>query len=172
LLQLIEIYRLFRWKYLFLHECFPDREEVRIVDREHLNRDAADGRSAVEFGRAPLEMPTPLVLTWMEQADQFASGRIWSGNIRALVPVAVKAGQGKVLDGSWTTVLARNDVIDVKRQRINGNRQTTLLAPALRSLPDLADQVRVHGWGSFGGLRRRATLALDWMTASRFPTCR
>jgi hypothetical protein len=58
LLQLIEIYRLFRWKYLFLHECFLDREEVRIVDREHLNRDAADGRSAVEFGREALVLAT------------------------------------------------------------------------------------------------------------------
>src|ERR1039457_3595761 len=85
-----------RWEYPFFHECFPDREEVRIVDCEHLNRDPADGCPSSEFSRPPLEMPTPLVLPRMEQADQFASGWIPSGNIGALVPVAVKAGQGKV----------------------------------------------------------------------------
>ena len=108
----------------------------------------------------------------MEQADQFASGWIPSGNIGALVPLAVKAGQGKVLGDRWTTVLPRNDVIDMKREGISGDRQTTVLATALRSLPDLADQVLVHERGSFGGSCRRVTLALDWMTASRFPTCR
>src|ERR1035438_2154310 len=46
----------------FLHERFQSREEVRIVDCEHLNRDPADGHPASEFSRPPLEMPTPLVL--------------------------------------------------------------------------------------------------------------
>ena len=130
-------YRLFRRKHPFFHECFADREEVRIIDSEHLNRDPADGRAAGEFGRPPLEMPTPLVLPWMEQPNKFASGRISSGDVWALVPVAVKAGQGKVVDDSWSTVLPRDDVIDVKRQGISGNRQPTVLATALRPLPDL-----------------------------------
>src|ERR1035441_2026207 len=116
---------------------------------------SADCCPSSEFSRPPLEMPTPLVLPRMEQADQFASGWIPSGNIGALVPVAVKAGQGKVLGDRWTTVLPRNDVIDMKREGISGDRQTTVLATALRSLPDLADQVLVHERGSFGGSCRR-----------------
>ena len=89
------IFRLFRRKYQLFHECFPDREEVRIVDRKHLNRDPAGGCSTGEFGLPPLEMLTPLVLPWMEQPDKFPGGGISSCNIRAFVPVAVKAGQAR-----------------------------------------------------------------------------
>jgi hypothetical protein len=35
-------------------------------------------------------------------------------------------------------------MIDVKRQRINGRRKMTVLAPVTGTLPDLPDDIPVH----------------------------
>jgi hypothetical protein len=69
-------------------------------------------------------------------------------------------------------MLLRNDVIDMKGQRINRSREPAVFVSAFSSLPDLTDQFRVHQPSPAGGFRPRATLALDCRTASRFPTCR
>ena len=70
-------------------ECFPDGKEVRIIDREHLNRGTADYRSRDQFGSCPREMPTPLVLPRVEQAHDLPCDGISSGDIRTFVPIAV-----------------------------------------------------------------------------------
>lgn len=67
-------------------------------------------------------MVAPSVLAWVEKPDEVASCRIMPGDVRALMPVAVEAGQGKIVDGRGTSMLARDDVIDVKRQGIDGRR--------------------------------------------------
>ncbi len=108
----------------------------------------------------------------MEQPAELAGPRIASGDIRAFVPVTVEASQGKVVGNRRATMLARTDVVDMKRQRINGGRQPAVFAAALRPAPDLPNQALVHERGRLRGLRRRAALALDWITASKLPTCR
>jgi hypothetical protein len=67
-------------------------------------------------------MVAPAVLAWVEKPDEFAGGCIVSGDVRTLMPVAVKAGQGKIVDGRGTSMLARDYVVDVKRQGIDGRR--------------------------------------------------
>ena len=69
-------------------------------------------------------------------------------------------------------MLPSNDVIDVKWQGIAGVRQMTILAPSLRTLPDLPGKLPVHEFERSRGFLLRARRALDCMTASRFPTCR
>jgi hypothetical protein len=54
----------------------------------------------------------------MEQPTQLSCTWISPGDIRTFVPVAVEASQGKILKNRCATVLARNDVVDVKRQGI------------------------------------------------------
>ena len=50
---------------LFFHQCGSHCQEVRRVDRKHLNRDPADRCSTGEFGSGPLEVLSPWVLSWV-----------------------------------------------------------------------------------------------------------
>jgi len=109
-------------KSAFLHQRFPHREEIGCVDSEHVNCDPTDSRSTAQFGSDPLEVLTPSILPRMEQPHELPGSRISSSNIRTFVPVAVKARQSEICKGSYTAMLACNDVIDVKRQRISRSR--------------------------------------------------
>jgi hypothetical protein len=55
----------------------------------------------------------------MEQPAEFASPWIAASDIGAFVAVTVEASQGKVIKHRCATMLARNDVVDMKRQRIH-----------------------------------------------------
>ena len=105
---------------LLFDEHLPHCKEIRIIDGEHVSCDAADGGSSDEFCSCPREMVAPSVLPWVEQPDKFADCCIVSGDVRSLMPVAVQASQGKIVDGSGTAMLAGDDVVDVKRQGIDG----------------------------------------------------
>lgn len=50
----------------------------------------------------------------MEESNDFARAWIGSRYVRALVPVAVQAGKGKVVEDCRPSMLARDDVIHVK----------------------------------------------------------
>src|SRR5208282_2831800 len=108
----------------------------------------------------------------MEEPDDLAGVGICSSDVRTLVPIAVKTSQGKIFENGPSSVLAGHDMIAVNRQRIHGNRKVTILAPVLRALPDLPDNVPNHEWRRSTGFLLRASRALDCMTASRFPICR
>ncbi len=86
------------------------------------------------------------------------------------MPITVQASQGEVIENRWSAMLARNDVVDVKRQRVNRSRYMTVFATALGPFPDLADEVLIHEREC--GFGRSARRALDCMTASKFPTCK
>ena len=113
-----------------------------------------------------------MVQPGMEEPNELSGVWICSGNIRTFVTIAVKTGEGEVFENSLPSMLACNNVIDMKGQRIDGSRKVTILAPALCALPDLLDKVPVHERGRSCGFLLRASRALDCMTASRFPTCR
>ena len=70
------------------------------------------------------------------------------------------------------SMLARNDVVDVKGQTIDKGGKVAILASVLSSLPDFPNNVLVHEGRRFPSFVWRASRALDCMTASRFPTCR
>jgi hypothetical protein len=109
-------------EWLLFHEHSPHCHEIRVIDGEHVNCDTADGGAPDEFCSCPGEMIAPSVLAWVEKPDEFTSGGIVSGDVRTFVPVAVQASQGKIVDGSGTSMLARDYVVDMKRQRIDGRR--------------------------------------------------
>jgi hypothetical protein len=62
-------------------------------------------------------------------------------------------------------MLACDDVVDVKWQRISRGRQAAVLATVPGPLPNVPYQIGIHDYR-----RRRASRALDCITASRFPT--
>ena len=51
---------------LLFHEDLPHCKEVRIIDGQHVNCDAADGGFSDEFCACPHEMVAPSVLPWVE----------------------------------------------------------------------------------------------------------
>jgi hypothetical protein len=108
----------------------------------------------------------------MKEPDDLASVGICSSDVRTLVPIAVKTSQGQIFENGPSSVLPRNDMIGVKRQRIYGSRKLAVLAPVLRALPHLPGEVPDHEWGRLWGFLLRASRALDCMTARRFPICR
>jgi hypothetical protein len=108
----------------------------------------------------------------VEEPNDLAVAKICSCEIRTLVPITVKASERQILENSQPAMLACLDVIDMKGQRIDGSRQVTILTSVLGALPDLPDKIPSHErWRSCGFLLR-ASLALDCMTARRFPICK
>lgn len=79
-----------------------------------MNRRPADWRPSGQLGPLPFKMVRPGVSSGMKEMDYFASLRIPSGEVRALVLVAVHAREGKVLQNGFAAVLASHDVIDVE----------------------------------------------------------
>lgn len=88
------------------------------------------------------------------------------------MPIAVKTREREILKNAPATMLSRDYVIDMKRQRVDMSRKVTILASLLGALPDFPDNIPVHVCGRSAGLALSASLALDLITASRFPTCR
>ena len=80
-----------------------------------MNRRATNGCSAGKHSSRPLEMPIPLIRPWMKESNKLARLRICSCYIRTFVTVAVQTGEGEVLKSSEPSMLACDDVIDMKR---------------------------------------------------------
>ena len=135
---------LFQLKDMLPDEGFPHGEKVRLIDSKDMNGDSPNGCPAGQHCSYPLEVLMPLVRPRMEEPHYFARVGIGSGNVRTLVPVAVKTGKGEILEDRLPAMLARNDVIDMKGQRIDRSREPAILAPVLRALPDLAGNLPVH----------------------------
>src|SRR6266702_5671183 len=54
--------------------------------------------------------------------------RVDSGKIRSLVAIAVTTGEGQIFWRAWTTMLERNDVIEMERQLGEGFREAAIFA--------------------------------------------
>jgi hypothetical protein len=169
---------LFKLKSMLLDKRFPHCEKIQIIDGEDPNRNASHRRSAGQQRPRPLEVVGPPVCawmpvrTWMQEADDPAGAGIRASDIRTFVPIAMKTSQSEIPQNGLTAMLARHDMIGVKRQGIRGSRKATILAPVLRALTDPPDKVPVHEWAWSRGFLLRASRALDCMTARRFPMCR
>ena len=163
---------LFERKHLLFDEEFPHGEKIRTIDREHMNGGAANRGPATEHRSIPLKVFAPQVPPWMEEANVFPRVWIYSRDVRTLVPIAVKTGEGEILKNSLATMLACDDVINMKGQRIYRCGKVAILAPALGALPAFPDNLSVHERRRSDDFVLRAMRALDCMTASRFPTCR
>jgi len=97
-----------------LDERFPHGDEIWMVDGEHMNRDAANRGPAAQHRSYPLEVFVPQVNAWVEESNDLTCVGICSRDVRTFMPIAVKTGEGEILKNSLASMLARNDVIDVK----------------------------------------------------------
>jgi hypothetical protein len=104
-----------RLECLLSNKGFPHGEKVRVIDSEHVNGDAAGRCLAEQHRPLPLEVFVPRVYPRMKESNDLSRVWICSSDVRAFVPIAVKAGEREILKNRLTAVLARNNVIDVKR---------------------------------------------------------
>ena len=80
----------------------------------------------------------------MKQANDLSATGIESGNIRPLEAITVNAGQGKIIDRSQSTMLKRDNVIDLEWGGMKRGRQLAVFATRLGSVPDFADESGVQ----------------------------
>src|SRR5271165_6792656 len=93
----------------------------------------------------------------MEQANNIATFGIKACNVGSLEPIAVGASQSEILVLSWATVLARDDVIDLKRYRVESRWQTTVFTAGTGSLPNPTDKFGIQGAQLLGRALQRAS---------------
>jgi hypothetical protein len=60
----------------------------------------------------------PLIETRMEERGQRSGFRIDSSYIGSLMPIAVNTRKGQIIEGIRTTMLFRDDVVDLERRRM------------------------------------------------------
>jgi hypothetical protein len=109
---------LFEWKYLFFELRFPQGDKIRVIDCEYMDRGAANLPAATQLRSDPFEVVAPDVPAWMKETHHLAGLRIGSRDVGAFVPIAVQARQGEILENCLAPMLTRNDVVNVKGQRI------------------------------------------------------
>ncbi len=80
----------------------------------------------------------------MEQARKLFGFRIETGEVRAFVRITVMTGKCEVFSGILPAVLSRDDVFDVKPERLEVLMKPAILAAAFRALPDGLAQPGVH----------------------------
>lgn len=102
---------------LFLQSS-SQSNNFRVIDEQHRNCYPADLCPALQFRALPTKVISPLVCSRMKEANEFA--RLWipASNVGAFEAVTMHAGEGKVRLLSCASVLAGDDVIDLKWRRM------------------------------------------------------
>lgn len=97
----------------FRDERFSALDDIRVVDRQDLDRRPTDGRQPDEHRPLPGEVFAPAVSSRVVEPGQLAGHRVAAGDVRAFVKVAMDAGQREVRGLVTALVLVRDDVIDL-----------------------------------------------------------
>ena len=138
-----------------------------------MNRGPAYGTAAHNQGARPLEVDVPPIQPWVKEPNKLSGLWICSRDVRALVAIAVQTREGEVIENTQAPMLACNDVVDVKRQGVQGGWKVAILTSISGPLADLRDNVAVHELRPSGGfLLLSASRALDCIMARKFPMCR
>lgn len=88
-----------------------------MIDVQHSKGDLANRRAPFEDGAIPAEVPFPTILSRMIEAENAPGSRVKSGDIGALVAVAIEARERQIGRLARATVLLGDDVVDLERDR-------------------------------------------------------
>jgi hypothetical protein len=133
------------------------------------NRRATD-RCATEEEETvlrPAKVVLPAVLAGVEQGRDGPTLRIAAGPVRPFPPIAVKTGEGEIVEGVRPPMRQREDVIDGKRHILPLFGGMTVFTQALGALAYLG----LHRAGNGPPTRHRGHAYL-WEGASRLRTIR
>ena len=115
-----------------------------FIQPQQIHRRPADCGQADDLPVVIGKMFIPIVETGMKQARQLFGFWIEAGKVRALVQIAVMAGKREVFRRVFSAVLSRNDVFDVKSQRLEILMQPAIFTTIFCALPDELSQPGVH----------------------------
>jgi hypothetical protein len=87
----------------------------------------------------------PTLTPGIEERNNTTRFSINSGQVRALMKIAMIAGQSEIVGIVLSTMLTGNDVLDVKGEhRESGRRQVAILTTIAGALADQRSQSTVH----------------------------
>jgi hypothetical protein len=91
-------------------------------------------------------MLLPIVMTWVKQRRDTPCIWINPCDVRSFVIVARETGESQVLSPGRTTVLTRNDMVNLKGKRIEILRHTAIFTASTSPLPHLLYEALIsHG---------------------------
>jgi len=111
-------------------------------------------------------MLRPDIFAGIKQPDNLACLLVRSGNVRALMRVAMQARERKIVEGGLASVLACNHVVDAKRF-VRWRSNMAIFPSGSGTLTDLLANLSIHELRDFN-----ATRAFDCRTAKKFAMCR
>ena len=115
-----------------------------LVHPQQIHCRPSDRSKTNDFPVAICKVFRPIVEPWMKQARELFGFGVKTGKIRAFVEIAVMAGKRKVFRGVLSAVLSRDDVFDVKSERLEILMKPAILAGIFCALPDGLAQSGVH----------------------------
>jgi hypothetical protein len=125
-------------------KSFPHGDNFRVVHEQQFGRHAAN-RSQRFYSRAtPDKVFRPDIAAGMEQAHDFTATCIKPGNIRSLETIAGYSGQSEIIGYGLSSVLPRDNAIDLERRRMKRRWQLAIFTTCSRSLPNMMDDSGVQ----------------------------
>jgi hypothetical protein len=158
-----------RWVTADYHIGGPNGYGPLPIQGQRGNRRATDRRATKEEEPVlrPAKVVLPAVLAGVEQGRGGPTLRIAAGPVRPFPPIAVKTGEGEIVEGVRPPMCQRENVIDGKRHILPLLGGMTVFTQALGALAYLG----LHRAGNGPPTRHRGHAYL-WGGASRLRTVR
>jgi hypothetical protein len=90
-------------------------DAMGMIEAQQVDGGSGGGRQADEFAAFKHEVFMPEVAAWMEERHELAGFRIEGRKVASLAAVAQGAGEREIVDTAFSSVLDRDDVIDLMR---------------------------------------------------------
>jgi len=128
----------------FSHKRLTSRQKLGLIHCEHVNRCSTDCRQSDDNSPIELKVFDPDIQARVKEPHDIIGSSVAACDIRTLVAVTVKATEGPVIGIRSSTVLPRNDVIDLKRKPVARKWNPAILTSILRTSSDLLSERRIH----------------------------
>jgi len=98
----------------------------------------------IKYRTIPEEVVRPAIFARVKQPHYFTAVGIDTSDIRSFVAVAIVASESEIVFGTLSPMLARDDVVDLKRQVVEMLRYLTIFAGPSSALPNVLLKSAVH----------------------------
>jgi hypothetical protein len=123
---------------------FAGSQANGLVDVQNFDGSAAYRSQADQRGVIPPEMIAPNIASGIEEPGQGSRLCIDSGDVGSFVSIAVETTEGQIPFNRFATVLACDDVVDVKRLVVKRRCDVAIFAAISGSISNLLFEQLVH----------------------------
>lgn len=128
----------------FVHQFRSKRHRIGIVHCKYPNRCSAHPRLSQQTGASPGKVTLPTLLAGIEKRRETTARRVDPRDVRSFVLVAMQATPSKIFWRRQSAMLLSNDMVHLKRQRVEIRWNEAVFAPILCALPHLFQQLSIH----------------------------